>query len=58
MSKSELKAAIDSDGGVKNQRSKHWDAAFNLYNSQPGVPKKKRGFGSCYRDVYEWLSRG
>jgi hypothetical protein len=57
MSKAELKAAIDADGGVKNQRSKHWDAAFTLHNSQPGVRRLKRGCGSCYRELYEWLSK-
>lgn len=57
MTKQEIKALIDADGGLKNQRSKHWDAAFNLHNSQPGVMRLKRGCGSCYKECYAWLSK-
>lgn len=56
MTKQELKTAIDADGGVRNQRSRHWDEAFNQYNAAH-TQKKKRGCGTCYSDVYAWLGQ-
>lgn len=54
--KSELKAAIDADGGVSNKRCRAWDEAFNQYNAVH-TQKKKKGCGTCFRDVYAWLGQ-
>lgn len=56
MTKAELKAAINADGGHSNRRSKHWDEAFAQYNAVH-AQKKKKGCGSCFRDVYAWLQQ-
>lgn len=55
MTRSELKAAIDADGGASNRRAKAWDEAFNQYNAVH-AQKKKKGCGTCFRDVYAWLA--
>lgn len=58
MTKSEIKSAIDAAGGVKEHRSPTWDEAFKLFNSDnKNSPLKRGSCGSCYRKVYEWLSR-
>lgn len=56
MTKAELKAKIDADGGLKNQRCPAWEEAFKLHNATTGK-HLKRGCGTCYRECYEWLSR-
>jgi hypothetical protein len=56
MTRGEIKASIDADGGVKNQKAKAWDEAFSQYNAAH-TQKKRRGCGSCYRDVYAWLGQ-
>lgn len=55
MTKTDLKTAIDADGGVKNQRSRHWDEVFKQYNATHS-PRLKRGCGSCYKVAYAWLA--
>jgi hypothetical protein len=58
MSKAELKAAIDAGGGVKEHRTPAWDEAFKQYNiANPRNTLRRGSCGSCYRKVYEWMSR-
>lgn len=56
MTKSELKAAIDADGGFNNTRSPHWRAALDLHNRET-KQRLKPGCSSCYKKVYEWLQK-
>lgn len=58
MTKAELKAAIDKTGGARDHRAAEWNEAFNQYNQANKNAQLKRGpCGSCYRKVYEWLSK-
>lgn len=58
MTKTELKNAIDKAGGVREHRTNEWNEAFNEYNkANPTSQLRKGSCGSCFRKVYEWLSK-
>lgn len=56
MTKIELKSALDKAGSFNNKRSPLWDQAFDQYNAVHSQ-KKKKGCGTCFRDVYAWLQQ-
>jgi len=58
MTKAELKAAIDAGGGVREHRTHAWEEAFQQFNqSNPKRTLRRGSCGSCYRAVYEWLTK-
>lgn len=60
MTKSEVKSIIDKAGGARDHQSPSWNDAFNLYNQAPEnrySQLRKGSCGSCFRKVYEWLSK-
>jgi hypothetical protein len=58
MTKAELKSVMESKGAPRDHAPKEWDEAFRMYNEANKSQQLRRGAcGSCYRKVWEWMSR-